>query len=124
MHLALSLQELPSVIVWVDLIVFLEHHDGPYSPVVIVQEHASFCLLEDLDALVPLQGPFSAYSFTLCPQLEIVLSDNLYLLVRWLILPVEADSDAVRVRVVADHLIQVVAKVIAHRVPHAVLKVN
>ena len=124
MHLALSEQELPSVIVWVDLVVFLEHHDGPYSPVVIVQEHATFCLLEDLDALVPLQGPFSAYSFTLCPKHEIVLGDILYLLIGWPILPVEADSDAVRVRVVADHLIQVVAKIIAHRVPHAVLKVN
>ena len=124
MHFTLSEQELPSEVVRVDLVVLLEHHYGPHCPVVIVQEHAAFCLLEDLAALVPLQGPFSADSFTLCPELEIVLGDELDLLVGCLVLPVEADANAVRVGVVAHHLIEVVAQVIAHRVPHAVLKVN
>ena len=123
-HFALAEQELPGVVVWVDLVVFFEHHDGPYCPVVIVQEHATFRLLENLAALFPLQGPFSANALTLCPKLEIVLGDELDLLVRCLVLPVEADANAMRVRVVTDHLIQVVAQVIAHWVPHAVLKVN
>ena len=108
MHFALTKQELPGVVVRIDLVVLLEHHNGPYCPVVIVQEHASFCLLEDIEALVPLQGPFCADSFTLCPKFEIMLGDELNFLLRWPILPVETDADALRVRVVAYHLIQIV----------------
>ena len=124
-YLAAADAKLPVEDVWVGLIGLAEHHDGPNAPVEVVQNHALFSVQNCFQAFLSLHGPFTdPVVLSLCLQTHILLRHRFYLGVGREVAHVVGYAIAKRVRIVTHHLVQVAAKVVGLRVPHAVLIVD
>jgi len=119
-QVAPAISEVPIEGLCVGLILLGQHHDGPHSPVEIVQYHALLGLKDSFLALWVRAGPGSRRVL----QLVVKTRDIDDLIFFGPVGERVGYACAQGVRVVAAELVQVVCDVIHHRVPHAVLIVD
>ena len=124
-YLAAPDAKLPVEDVWIGLISLAEHHDGPDAPVEVVKNHALLSVQNSFLAFLSFHGPLEdPVVLSLRLQAHILLSHRFNLGIRWEVAHVVSYAIAQRVRIVTHHFVQVAAKVIGLRVPHAILIVD
>lgn len=109
MHLTTPNEEVPLVGLCVQLLLFLEHHDSPDGPVVVVENHTELGLMDGTATLANFHRPLSAGALVSLMKLVVLSTQSLNLAYSREVLEVVLDAAALWMGVVTDHLVKVVA---------------
>ena len=80
MHLNSTQEEVPLERVWISLICLIEHHDGPHTPVEIVEYHALLNLADSFLTHGQFHRPLCALTSFLLLQFVVAFGNFLNLL--------------------------------------------
>ena len=123
-HVRAPYSDLPMECLRVSLFLLCQHHDRPDPVIVVVKNHALFCIQYSFPTFCFFHWPGEVLILPLSLQISILFSHLLNFCVRREVAHVVDDTATKRVCIVAHHLVQEAAQIISLRVPVAVLKVD